>query len=111
MDRLYPTEGRPWLVRVDGEPCLYLDFYEDGPAEDENWAGLFAARGGPPDASVVANISGRCDGWEPVRDVVSRLLGAFDGAATDDGGFRLWTRDEVADDRRIDGRRFGLWRE
>jgi hypothetical protein len=111
LDRLYPTQGRPWVLEVDGDPCLYIDFYRDGAVEDDEWNTRFASRGGPPAVSVIANISGRHEGWPEVREFVTRVLGAFDGVATDDGWLHLWSRDEVEKDAAVSGRRFGYWRD
>jgi hypothetical protein len=111
LDRLYPTQGRPWVLEVDGDACLYVDFYRDGPVEDDEWHTRFSSRAGPPAVSVIADISGRHEGWPEVRDFVARVLGTFDGVATDDGWLHLWSRDEVQNDHVVAGRKFGYWRD
>jgi hypothetical protein len=111
LDRLYPTQRSPWLLKFEGDTHLYIHFYRDGPVEDDDWIGRFRSRGGPPAVCVMADISGRHEGWPQTREFALQLLGNFDGVATDDGWLRLWSRDEVANDRIIDGRRFGCWRD
>jgi hypothetical protein len=111
LDRLYPTQGRPWLMEVDGDPRLYIEIYHDGPVEDDEWHTRFSSCGGPPAVSVIANISGRHDGWPEVREFVARVLGTFDGVATDDDWSHLWSHDEVQSDSVVAGRRFGCWRD
>ena len=73
LDRLYPTQGRPWVLEVDGDPCLYIDFYRDGPVEDDEWGTRFTSHGGPPAVSVIADISGRHEGWPEVRSSWRRV--------------------------------------
>jgi hypothetical protein len=109
LDRLYPGPRLPWELRIGGNWYLGIDFYRDGPAEDDDWPGRFAGRGGPPAVSVVADITELHDGRDQARDFATRLLSAFDGVATDDGWRHLWTRNQVRDDGRVDGRRFGDW--
>jgi hypothetical protein len=111
LDRLYPIEGPYWLLRVAGDPCLYIHFCRDGPRESEDWAAEFTSRGSPPAVTVVADVSGRHEGTPEARDFVLRMLAEFDGVATDDGWEHLWTRAEVEADRPMDGRRFGYWRD
>jgi len=61
--------------------------------------------------SVAADVSGRHDGWEEAQDFVIQLLEQFDGVATDDLWLRLWACQEVREDLRADGRKFGCWRD
>ncbi len=110
LDRLFPGPGPAWVAERSGDPYLYINFYRDGPLEDEQWFTRFKGRGGPPAVSVVADVSGRHDGWVEARAFIVGLLGLFDGAATDDDWLRLWSCADVAADRRVDGRRFGCWR-
>jgi len=108
--RMYPAQARPWTVEVGGNPCLYIDFYRDGPVEDDERETRFSSRGGPPDVSVIADISGRHDGWPEVRDFVVEMLRCFEGVATDDDWLRLWSREEIENDQVVSGHRFGAWR-
>ena len=108
LDRHYKREPEQWLLERDEDPCLYIDFYRDGPVEDENRFTRFADRGGPPPVTVTADISGRHEGWEETKAFVVTILKSFDGTAEDDGGVRLWSGPEVEADLMIDGRKFGL---
>lgn len=110
LDRLYPMQSRPWLLKVDEDVCLYIDLYRAGATEDDEWHTRFPSRGGPPAVSVIADISGRHEGWPEVREFVTQILGAFDGVATDDDWLHLWSLGEVQNDRVIGGRKFGDWR-
>jgi hypothetical protein len=111
FDQLYtPNGSAAWMIERSGDPHIYIDFYRDGPLEDEVWIARFTDRGGPPPVSVIANISGRHDGWPEAQAFVSDTLARFNGVATDDGWLRLWTGPEVREDARVDGRLFGYWR-
>jgi hypothetical protein len=110
LDRSYTNDGPQWLSEVGEDPYLYISFYRDGPLEDDSWTSRFSALGGPPPVSLIADVSGRHEGWPEAQSFVVKLLSEFEGVATDDGGLRLWSRDEVAEDRQVDGRRFGHWR-
>ena len=111
LDATYTKEVGQWLWQVEDDPFVYISFYRDGAIEDELWWSRFSEFGGPPAVSVIANISGRHDGWLEAQAFVVKLLSTFEGVAADDGGLRLWSRDEVAEDRQVDGRRFGSWRQ
>jgi len=111
LDRLFPTQGRPWAFEVNDDPCLYIDFYRDGHIEDEDWLTRFSARGGPPAVSVIANISGRHEGSKQASQFVTWLLSEFEGVTTDDDWLHLWTLEEVQNDLLVDGKKFGSWRE
>ena len=106
----YPTQSHPWVCFVKEDPCLYIDFYRDGPKEADDWGTRFASKGGPPTVSVGVDVSGRHEGWPEVQEFVVWLLGLFPGMAEDEMGARLWTRDEIKEDRVIDGMKFGHWR-
>jgi len=110
LDRAYVVEVDQWLLQVGDDPYLYISFYRDGPREDDSWSSRFSDFGGPPAVSVIADISGRHEGWAEAQSFVLMLLGGFEGVASDDGGLRLWSRDEIAQDLQVDGRRFGYWR-
>jgi hypothetical protein len=112
FDWLYASNGpAAWMILREGDPCIYIEFYGDGPVEDEGWSTRFADRGGPPSVSVIANISGRHDGWLEAQAFVVDTLTSFDGMARDDGGLRLWSGSEVRADTRVEGRLFGYWRK
>ena len=111
LNDLCVHEKDSWQARIDGDPYLYVDFYRDGPAEFEDWTARFASHGGPPDITVVADVSGRHDGWPQVQAFVVALLHRFPGVATDDDWIRLWQREEVAADLTIDNVQFGSWRQ
>jgi hypothetical protein len=110
LDALCPGQRHPWFVRYNGDTYLFVDFYQDGPAEDEDWAARFKSQDGLPSVTIMVAISGRHDGWPETQAFVAELLGRFRGVATDDGWARLWLRDEIAEDHVIDGQRFGEWR-
>jgi hypothetical protein len=111
LDHAYTKDGdEHWLGQVDDDPYLYIRFYREGPLEDESWSSRFSKCPGPPTVSIVADVSGRHDGWREAQAFVVALLEEFEGVATDDAGLRLWCLEEVDADRRIDGRRFGDWR-
>jgi len=83
---------------VDGNPCLWVDFYRDRLTEfeSEELAELSRALGREPETSVVAEVSGRHAGDEPVRHFVTVLLAKFAGLAQDDFTGHYWTSEEVA---------------
>jgi len=55
LDAAFPTQRTPWIRFVDEDPCLYIEFCDDGPIVEENWNARFASYGGPPDVSVIAD--------------------------------------------------------
>jgi hypothetical protein len=94
----FPSQqGPPWICDVNGDPCLWIDFYRDGPSELEqaDLAELSLALGRHPRTSVVAELSGRYDGAEQVRNFVTTLLAQFSGVAHDDCTEHYWTGAEV----------------
>jgi len=111
LGRHYTCGPARWLLERDGNPYLYIEFYRDGPFEDEEWFTRFSDWGSPPAVSVIANISGRHDGWPEPQAFVTCVLGKFNGVATDDGWLRCWSGFEVQADSRVDGRPFGYWRQ
>jgi hypothetical protein len=93
-----PALFRSGLIEVD--PLI----------EDAHWFNRFTKQGGPPAVSIIADISGRHDGWKETQAFVVSILKPFIGMATDDGCLRFWLASAVAADSAIDGRRFGWWR-
>lgn len=109
LDSAYPQQRSPWVRFVNGDACLYIDFYHDGPIEHVDWDERFRPLGGNPSVSVIADISGRHDGRPEVRELVALLLSRFRGVAENDNSTRFWSREEVAEDRLVNGERFA-WR-
>lgn len=105
-----PRADLEWIQSINEDPYLYISFYHDGPAETGDWDTRFAAHGGPPTVSVVVDISGRHEGWPQTRDFAVWALSRFNGIAEDDNAERFWSREEIEEDRVIDGRKFGSWR-
>lgn len=90
----YPEQPGPgWVESVDGDPCLYIDFYADHELEleDDEIARLRSRFGGALPLSVIANVSGRHTGVAQVYDFVGGLLRRFDGLATDEYTDHYWT--------------------
>jgi hypothetical protein len=112
LDKLYVSDhGLQWLDEIGGDAHLFVRLYREGPAESEDWERRFSSQGEPPSVSVLADISGRHDGWEQAQAFVVHMLEHFRGVAEDDGGLRFWSKEEVQADQRVNGRRFGWWRE
>ena len=109
-DAAYPGQRHPWLGLAKGDPCLYVDFYRDGATEYGDWNTRFGTRGGPPAVSVRADISGRQNGWPEARELAVLLLSRFSGVAEDDLAERFWSREEIEQDRVVNGKKFGYWR-
>ena len=61
--------GPRWVVTVDHDPCLYIDFYPDARQEfDKNeWLALVEALGGEPTVSLSVDISGRHSGDQQLK--------------------------------------------
>jgi hypothetical protein len=110
LNTAVPMQARPWTFMVEDDPCLYIDFYHDGPIKHEDWSERFRSRSGPPSVSVIVDISGRHEGWPQAQQFTVWLLKQFDGIAEDDGAVRFWSREEIEQDKVIDGKRFGWWR-
>jgi hypothetical protein len=114
LQRAFPFQaGPPWICDVEGDPCLYIDLYRDGPNEYEpkDWARLVDALGCAPATSVVADVSGRHAGDDQLRFLASKLLGEFQGLAMDDFSEHYWSAAEVLSGVRADGDRFFDYRK
>jgi hypothetical protein len=100
--------GRQWISAIDGDACLYIDFYRDHAAESEpdDHAALLRVFGGRAPVSVIADVSGRWPGDDQVRELVRRLLERFAGFAQDDYSARLWSLEEVLSHADVDGHPF-----
>jgi len=96
LDRTYPSQREPWVMMVDGDAHLYIDFYRDGPSEHapEDWANIVHQFGGEPAVGVIGDVSGRHPGDEQAAEFVADLLTRFSGAAMDgsETGTRLVPR-------------------
>jgi hypothetical protein len=107
----YPTQaGPPRIDLVDGDPCLYIDYYRDDAIELEppDLERLLERFAGRMPLSVIANVSGRHDGAQQVRRFVETLLESWPGVAEDENSSHLWTLLEVRSGSGVDGRRFFL---
>lgn len=89
--------GPPWTYMVNGEPCLYVDFYDEFGKEHEpgDWKTIVEQFGEEPELVVVADVSGRHLGDKQVRDFIETLLTAFAGMVQDDYTLHLWSLEEV----------------
>ena len=103
LDRTYPSpKGSGWIYSIDGDPCLYIDFYRDlnSEAEPEEIVNLVTALGGHPTVSVGADVSGRHPGDLEVGEFVRRFLTEFEGVAQDDFTEGFWTLDDIQLERK-----------
>lgn len=78
---------------------LYSDW------EPEDLAALDAATGQRPTWAVQIDVSGRIEGTEEVRHLMTLLL-SRGGVAFDDCTSHAWTLPEIRSDTRVDGLRF-----
>lgn len=108
LDAAYPEQREPWVVFVEGDACLYINLYRDGPREHEpeDWAYIVQRFGGEPAACVIADVSGRHPGDEQVAGFVAGLLSRFSGAAMDDYTAHLWSLNELRGGHRVRGHPF-----
>lgn len=108
LDAAYPgPQGTSWVELVDGDPCLFIEFYRDLELESEpTEVELLRAqlRGALPAVSVAAHVSGRHPGVVQVHRFVELLLGLWPGVASDDFTEAPWTLAEVRSGR--NGTRF-----
>jgi hypothetical protein len=108
---MYPEQCGTWVESIASDPCLYINIYRHGPAEDPDWATRFDGVGGFPAVSVSADISGRHNGWPQVEAFITLLLVNFRGLAQDDDSYRLWSLSAVRGDLPTGQTRFGeYWR-
>jgi hypothetical protein len=108
LDAEYPSQRDPWVVRVGGDPCLYIHFCRDGPREHEpdEWADILQRFGGEPAVAVIAFVSGRHPGDEQVAAFVGGFLSRFSGAAMDEDTLHLWSLAEVQNGHLVEGHPF-----
>ena len=109
LQRIYTFQtGPPWVLTLNGDPCLWIDFYRDASREFEpkDWARLVKALGCEPVVSLVVEVSGRHPGDDQVRSVIATTLGEFQGVAQDDFTTRFWTAEEVLSGYRENGHLF-----
>jgi hypothetical protein len=112
LDAAYlKASGPSWTVFVGEDPCLYINIYRHGSAENPDWATHFDGVGGHPAVSVSADISGRHNGWPQVDEFMGLLLGRFRGLAEDDNSHQLWSLAQLRGEGST-GQRFGeYWRD
>lgn len=80
-------DGNQWILRVDGDACLYIHFYRDyDELEPDELAQLKARFDGRLPISVIADVSGRYDGRAEARRFVDILLCRWPGVAADESG-------------------------
>lgn len=109
LQHTYPfQQGPPWIDDLDGEPCLYIDFYHDASQEfePEDWASLAKALGCTPTVIVVADVSGRYPGDAQVQSFIVTMLNKFQGLAQDDYTDHCWNAQEVRSGFRVRGHPF-----
>lgn len=108
FDLAYPAQQRPWVVTVANDPCLYINFLNEGfrELEPEDWLRLKQEFRGEPAVWVMADVSGRHPGDEQVFDFVTDLLGRFSGSAQDEYTEHLWSLDELRAGSRVMGHPF-----
>ncbi|HEX2712550.1 MAG TPA: hypothetical protein VHM88_10045, partial [Candidatus Acidoferrales bacterium] len=83
LRQICPGQESPWIVRVDDDPCLYIDFYTNARQESDanEWRALAEALGGETTVSLYVGISGRHAGDQQVKEFVSAVLNKFHGVA------------------------------
>lgn len=101
----YPSQREPW---VDGDACLYVNFYRNGALEHEpeEWDDIIYRFGGEPAVGVIADVSGRHPGDSQVAEFVAGLLRRFSGAAMDEYTTHLWSLAELQGGNRVEGHPF-----
>lgn len=102
------AKGPGWVVEVEGDPHLYIDFYTDGPREfeAEDWAALVRTIGCEPAVSLIVGASGRHPGDEALKEFLSMVLSKFDGFAQDEYTEHCWTLKEIVSGHQEDGHPF-----
>lgn len=106
LNNVYPSQREPWVAFVGDDPCLYINFLQGSPFDDEEVAEMTARFGGQPEVVVIADVSGRHPGDGEVRDFVSGLLHRFSGAVMDDYTDHLWTLAELHGGHLVSGHPF-----
>lgn len=109
LQQIYRSDlGPRWVVTVDDDPCLYVNFYTNAREEFETneWLALVEALGAEPAVSLQVDISGRHSGDQQVKEFVSTVLSNFNGVAMDDYTKHYWTLQEILSGRREEGHPF-----
>ena len=99
---------RPWIVSVDDDPCLYIDFYNEARQafEADEWSALAEALGGEPAVSLGVDGSGRHARDQQVKEFLSAVLSKFHGVVQDDYTRHCWTLQEVLSGHEEEGHPF-----
>ena len=105
---LFWPETSRWMAEKEGDPVLYIDFYHDFNIEGEveEWFALLEFFGGEPVVIVGADVATRYDGIAEVSSFVCGLLRAFNGVASDDYTFHLWSCSEIEANVEVEGHPF-----
>jgi hypothetical protein len=107
LDRTLPEQRDPWLFAGN----VYLGIVDEeteynlSGEEPDFLSMLDAALGYRPTWAVGADVSGRIDGTEEVRQLAALLL-QHGGVAVDDYSAHAWTLAEIESDAEFDGLRF-----
>lgn len=109
LQKTYPYQkGPPWIDDIEGDPCLYINFYSDMYLEYEpdDIEKIVTYFGYPPSVGVIADVSGRHMGDHQVRNFARQLLTRFKGVAHDGYTFYLWTLEEINSGFLVEGHPF-----
>jgi hypothetical protein len=102
-----PNEA--WLIERDGDPVLYVEFYEKkywDEIEPFSWEALVTKLGGVPECAICVDVSGRHRGKEDLFGFLEDFLKRYDGVVLDDFTDYSWSLPEILDGKRIDGHSF-----
>lgn len=105
----YPFQkGPPWIDELDGDACLYINFYHDLHMEHDSneIAEIRSLFGSEPSVIVIADISGRHLGQQRERNFVRSLMTRFKAMAQDDFTSHLWTLEEINSQYLVQGHTF-----
>jgi hypothetical protein len=117
LRQICPGQTSPWIVRVDGDACLHIDFYNEARHEFEadEWSALSEVLGGEPAVSLGVDVSGQHAGDQQVKEFLSAVLSKFHGVAQDDYTEHCWTLEEILSGHKEEGHTFfdynGRYRE
>ena len=109
LQETYPFQkGPPWIDEIDGDPCLYIHFYNDlyteyEPSEIEAINSYFEH---PPSVAIVAYVSGRHIDNHPEYNFVNLFMSRYKSIADDCLSNHLWTLDEINSGYLVDGHPF-----
>ena len=100
--------GVRWVVAVEDDPYLYIDFYPEARRECEaaEWIALAEALGGEPAVSLIVDVSGWHPGDQQVKEFVSAVLSKFHGVAKDEYTKHCWTVQEIPSGHHEEGHPF-----